>query len=106
MRSSVLSVPRRPPGYYIGSFNRIVLIAEPYILLVGVSREDWSACQGRPVTEEAGSSAHSALCLRLMQLFPRVSRGMRRWQDRPAPPAPAPLAPPHASALEPLRGRP
>jgi DNA-binding MarR family transcriptional regulator len=56
------------------------------------------------VAEEAGGSAHSALCLRLMQLFPRVSRGMRRWQDRAAPPAP--LGPRHVSALEQLRGGP
>jgi DNA-binding MarR family transcriptional regulator len=58
------------------------------------------------VTDQAGGSAHSALCLRLMQLFPRVSRGMRRWQDRAAPPAPAPLGPRHVSALEQLRGGP
>jgi DNA-binding MarR family transcriptional regulator len=58
------------------------------------------------VTEEAGGSAHSALCLRLMQLFPRVSRGMRRWQDRAAPQTPAPLGPRHVAALEQLRGGP
>jgi len=58
------------------------------------------------VTEEPGGSAHSALCLRLMQLFPRVSRGMRRWQDRAAPPSPAPLSPRHVAALEQLRGGP
>jgi DNA-binding MarR family transcriptional regulator len=55
------------------------------------------------VTEEAGGSGHSALCLRLMQLFPRVSRGMRRWQDRAAPQTPAPLGPRHVAALEQLR---
>jgi len=58
------------------------------------------------VTEQAGGSAHSALCLRLMQLFPRVSRGMRRWQDRSAPATPAPLGPRHVAALEQLRGGP
>jgi DNA-binding MarR family transcriptional regulator len=63
------------------------------------------------VTEETGGSAHSAsshsaLCLRLMQLFPRVSRGMRRWQDRSAPQTPAPLGPRHVAALEQLRGGP
>ena len=58
------------------------------------------------MTEEPGGSAHSALCLRLMQLFPRVSRGMRRWQDRAAPPSPAPLSPRHVAALEQLRGGP
>jgi DNA-binding MarR family transcriptional regulator len=51
-------------------------------------------------------SQHSALCLRLMQLFPRVMRGMRRWQDRAAPPSPAPLSPRHIAALEQLRGGP
>jgi DNA-binding MarR family transcriptional regulator len=39
-----------------------------------------------------------------MQLFPRVSRGLRRWQDSAAPPAPAPLGPRHVAALEQLRG--
>ena len=58
------------------------------------------------MAEEVGGSAHSALCLRLMQLFPRVSRGMRRWQDRSAPPAQAPLGPRHVAALEQLRGGP
>jgi DNA-binding MarR family transcriptional regulator len=60
----------------------------------------------RNVSDEAGGSAHSALCLRLMQLFPRVSRGMRRWQDRAAPPTPAPLGPRHVAALEQLRDGP
>src|SRR6266567_327940 len=58
---------------------------------------------GGPVTERAGSAGHSALCLRLMQLFPRVTRGMRRWQDRAAPQTPAPLSPRHVAALEQLR---
>jgi len=53
----------------------------------------------------AGSSEHSVLCLRLMQLFPRVARGMRRWHDRAAP-APAPLSPRHVAALEQIRGGP
>jgi DNA-binding MarR family transcriptional regulator len=56
--------------------------------------------------DEAGGSAHSALCLRLMQLFPRVARGMRRWQDRAAPETSAPLGPRHVAALEQLRGGP
>jgi DNA-binding MarR family transcriptional regulator len=42
------------------------------------------------------------LCLRLMQLFPRVIRGMRRWQDHAAP-MPSPLSPRHVAALEQLR---
>jgi len=59
------------------------------------------------MADQAGSSAHSVLCLRLMQLFPRVTRGMRRWQDRAAPAAaPSPLSPRHVAALEQLRGGP
>jgi DNA-binding MarR family transcriptional regulator len=56
--------------------------------------------------DEVGASAHSALCLRLMQLFPQVTRGMRRWQDQAAPPTAAPLGPRHVAALEQLRGGP
>jgi DNA-binding MarR family transcriptional regulator len=56
------------------------------------------------MANEAGSSEHSALCLRLVQLFPRVIRGMRRWQDRAAPPAP--LSPRHIAALEQIRNGP
>ncbi len=51
-------------------------------------------------------AAHSAHCLRLMQLFPRVIRGMRRWQDRAAPATRGPLTPRHVAALEQLRGGP
>jgi DNA-binding MarR family transcriptional regulator len=60
------------------------------------------------VADETGASEHSALCLRLMQLFPRVIRGMRRWQDRAAPPAPLgpPLGPRHVAALDQIRGGP
>jgi DNA-binding MarR family transcriptional regulator len=58
------------------------------------------------VAEESGGSGHSALCLRLMQLFPRVARGMRRHQDRAAPCTPAPLGPRHVAALEQLRAGP
>jgi DNA-binding MarR family transcriptional regulator len=54
----------------------------------------------------AGGSQHSALCLRLMQVFPRVFRGMRRWQDGSAPQASAPLGPRHVAALQQLRGGP
>jgi hypothetical protein len=57
------------------------------------------------MTDAAGSSEHSALCLRLMQLFPRVTRGMRRWQGRGTP-APAPLSPRHLAALEQIRDGP
>jgi len=42
-----------------------------------------------------------------MQLFPRVTRGMRRWQDRAAPaPVPSLLSPRHVAALEQIRGGP
>ena len=58
------------------------------------------------MADETGASRHSALCLRLVQLFPRVTRGMRRWQDRTAPAVPAPLGPRHVAALEQLRGGP
>ena len=57
------------------------------------------------MADQAGGSEHSALCLRLMQLFPRVTRGMRRWQDHAAL-APAPLSPRHVAALEQIRGGP
>jgi DNA-binding MarR family transcriptional regulator len=58
------------------------------------------------MADEAGGSQHSVLCLRLMQLFPRVTRGMRRWQDHVTPPAPTPLSPRHVAALEQIRGGP
>jgi DNA-binding MarR family transcriptional regulator len=54
------------------------------------------------MAEEAVSPQHSAMCLRLMQVLRRVSRGMRRWQDGAAPPATAPLSPRHVAALEQL----
>jgi DNA-binding MarR family transcriptional regulator len=55
------------------------------------------------VSDEAASREHSALCLRLLQLFPRVTRGMRRWQDQIAPSSGAPLGPRHVAALQQLR---
>jgi DNA-binding MarR family transcriptional regulator len=58
------------------------------------------------MTEGVGTPQHSAMCLRLMQAFRRVSRGMRRWQDGAAPPATAPLSPRHVAALEQLLGGP
>jgi DNA-binding MarR family transcriptional regulator len=58
------------------------------------------------MNDRPGGSQHSTLCLRLMQLFPRVTRGMRRWQDQAAPPTPAPLGPRHVAALGQLRGGP
>src|SRR5262249_9971953 len=60
------------------------------------------ACQGRIMNDQPDSSQHSALCLRLMQLFPRVTRGWRRWQGQAAPPTPAPLRPPPVPPPQPL----
>jgi len=58
------------------------------------------------MTDETGGSQHSALCLRLMHLFPRVIRGLRRWQDGSALQTSAPLGPRHVAALQQLRGGP
>src|ERR1700689_3531541 len=58
------------------------------------------------MAEEAVAPQHSVMCLRLMQAFRRVSRGMRRWQDGSAPPSTAPLSPRHIAALEQLLGSP
>jgi DNA-binding MarR family transcriptional regulator len=58
------------------------------------------------MVDETGGSQHSPACLRLMQLFPRVTRGMRRWQDRAAPLVTAPLGPRHVAALQQVRGGP
>jgi DNA-binding MarR family transcriptional regulator len=55
---------------------------------------------------EPDGSEQSDLCLRLIRLFPRVIRGMRRWQDRAAPATLVPLSPRHVAALEQLRGGP
>ena len=56
--------------------------------------------------ERPEGSAHSALCLRLMQLFPRVTKGMRRCQDRGGRMSSASLGPRHVAALQQLRGGP
>jgi DNA-binding MarR family transcriptional regulator len=58
------------------------------------------------MAEEAAGAQHSVMCLRLMQAFRSVSRGMRRWQDGAAPTATAPLSPRHVAALEQLLGGP
>jgi DNA-binding MarR family transcriptional regulator len=55
---------------------------------------------------EAAGGGHSALCLRLMRVFPRVVRGMRRYQDQTTPQTPVPLGPRHVAALEQLRDGP
>jgi DNA-binding MarR family transcriptional regulator len=54
---------------------------------------------------DAAGSERSVLCHRLMQVLPKVTRGMRRWQDGGAA-APAPLSPRHVAALEQIRGGP
>ena len=54
------------------------------------------------MADQTAGSQHSVACLRLMQAFRRVSRGMRRWQDGAAPAATAPLSPRHVAALEQL----
>ena len=64
------------------------------------------AVRGGRTADEAADSAHSVLCLRLMQLCPRVSKGMRRWQDSAAPPTSVPLSPRHVAALQQLHGGP
>lgn len=55
---------------------------------------------------EPSKSRHPAICLRLMQLFPRIARGMRRTQDLSAPEMQSSLGPRHVAALEQLRGGP
>jgi DNA-binding MarR family transcriptional regulator len=57
------------------------------------------------MAQEPVGSPHSLVCLRLMQVFRRVSRGMRRWQDGTAPPVTAPLGPRHVAVLEHLLER-
>ena len=58
------------------------------------------------MAEEVAAPQHSVMCLRLMQVFRRVSRGMRRWQDGAAPSATVALSPRHVAALEQLLGSP
>ncbi len=55
---------------------------------------------------EETNGGHSAMCLRLMRVFPRVMRGMRRYQDQTSPQTTAPLGPRHVAALEQLRDGP
>jgi DNA-binding MarR family transcriptional regulator len=58
------------------------------------------------VAEGTDTSGHSAVCLRLMRVFPRVMRGMRRYQDQTTPETAATLGPRHVAALEQLRDGP
>jgi DNA-binding MarR family transcriptional regulator len=78
---------------------QIVLVCQQYRLLATRSKGD-------AVAEEASASGHSAMCLRLMRVFPRVVRGMRRYQDQTTPRTHAPLGPRHVAALEQLRDGP
>ncbi len=55
---------------------------------------------------EAGAAGHSAMCLRLMRVFPRVVRSMRRYQDATTPQTHTTLGPRHIAALEQLRDGP
>jgi DNA-binding MarR family transcriptional regulator len=55
------------------------------------------------MTAEPRDVKHSAMCLRLMQLLPRISRGVRRSQDHAAPETIQPLGPRHVAVLEHLR---
>jgi DNA-binding MarR family transcriptional regulator len=61
----------------------------------------------QPVTgNKAEGSAHSALCLRLMQLLSRVPVRMRRYQESSAPSVSSTLSPRHVAALQQLRDGP
>jgi DNA-binding MarR family transcriptional regulator len=65
-----------------------------------------STSKDEVVAEETDTSGHSAMCLRLIRVFPRVMRGMRRYQDQTTPETAAPLGPRHVAALEQLRDGP
>jgi DNA-binding MarR family transcriptional regulator len=65
-----------------------------------------STSKDEVVAEETDTSGYSAACLRLMRVFPRVVRGMRRHQDQATPETAAPLGPRHVAALEQLRDGP
>jgi DNA-binding MarR family transcriptional regulator len=58
------------------------------------------------IAGHADTGGHSVVCLRLMRLFPRVMRGMRRYQDQTTPQTRAALGPRHVAALEQLRDGP
>ncbi len=75
-------------------------------MYLGADSQGGTAHHGsRATADQAAGSGHSALRLRLMQLVPHVTRGMRRWQDRAAPaPASSPLSPWRVAASEQIRG--
>jgi len=84
--------------------NKTILSGEPYRLWLFSVKAIRRG--GGLMTNDAAVPSHSVICLRLMQAFRRVSRGMRRWQDGAAPPSTAPLSPRHIAALEQLLGSP
>lgn len=55
------------------------------------------------MAEGTCGSRHSAACLRLMQLLPRITRAMRRFQGQAAPQSLVPLGPRHVAVLDQLR---
>ncbi len=55
------------------------------------------------MAEDTSDSGHSAVCLQLMRLLPRIARGLRRSQNLAAPQAVARLSLRHVAALEELR---
>lgn len=62
--------------------------------------------EGELLPQETCGSRHSAACLRLMRLLPRITRGMRRFQGQAAPQSVIPLGPRHVAVLEQLRDGP
>jgi DNA-binding MarR family transcriptional regulator len=58
------------------------------------------------VATEPSAAGHAAVCLRLMRLFPRVMRGIRRHQDQAVPDTGVHLGPRHVAALQYLRDGP
>jgi DNA-binding MarR family transcriptional regulator len=60
----------------------------------------------RAEESQQATREHGVICGRLMQLLPRIARGMRRSQDRAAPDSLLPLGPRHVAALEQLRDGP
>jgi DNA-binding MarR family transcriptional regulator len=74
-------------------------MSQQYIVVRTRSKDD-------AVAEETNTGGHFAMCLRLMRVFPRVVRGMRRYQDQTTPQTAAPLGPRHVAALEQLRDGP
>src|SRR6267154_5993643 len=53
--------------------------------------------------KDTSDTRHSAMCLRIMRLFPRVVREMRRHQSGTTPGMSTELGPRHVAVLEQLR---